>query len=260
MYVEEGREREREVSTKANGIQSVIKQTHLLITDYTCHPTNTYLQLPFHSYIYTPPYFHLPLPPSTLTHLTDTTMEKIHLPNFSPTLTLTLTLTLFILSFSSATQTLPTKSCSTQDHGSTLQVFHVYSPCSPFKPTKPVSWEESVLQMQAQDQARLNQLLSSKVVARKSVAPIASGRQIVQSPTYIVRANVGTPPQTLLMAVDTSNDAAWIPCNGCVGCSSVVFNSGSSSTFNPLGCDAAQCKQVPLALSLHTSRAVVLFW
>lgn len=99
--------------------------------------------------------------------------------------------------------------------------------------------------MQAQDQARLNQLLSSKVVARKSVAPIASGRQIVQSPTYIVRANVGTPPQTLLMAVDTSNDAAWIPCNGCVGCSSVVFNSGSSSTFNPLGCDAAQCKQVP---------------
>lgn len=133
--------------------------------------------------------------------------------------------------------------CDTQDHSSTLQVFHVFSPCSPFKPSKPLSWEESVLEMLAKDQARL-QFLSSLAVARKSVVPIASGRQITQSPTYIVRAKIGTPAQTLLMAMDTSNDAAWVPCTGCVGCSSTVFNSAQSTTFKNLGCQAAQCKQV----------------
>lgn len=134
--------------------------------------------------------------------------------------------------------------CDTQDHSSTLQVFHVFSPCSPFKPSKPISWEESVLQMQAKDQARL-QFLSSLAVPKKSVVPIASGRQIIQSPTYIVRAKIGTPAQTMLMAMDTSNDAAWVPCTGCVGCSSTVFNSAKSTTFKTLGCQAAQCKQVP---------------
>ncbi|MBA0725986.1 hypothetical protein Golax_001844 [Gossypium laxum] len=133
--------------------------------------------------------------------------------------------------------------CDTQDHGSTLQVFHIYSQCSPFKPSKPLSWEEDMLSMLAKDQARLQYL--SSLVAGKSVVPVASGRQIVQSPTYIVRAKIGTPPQTMLMAMDTSNDAAWIPCNGCIGCSSKVFNTAKSTTFNTLRCHAAQCKQVP---------------
>ncbi|XP_022764736.1 aspartyl protease AED3-like [Durio zibethinus] len=133
--------------------------------------------------------------------------------------------------------------CDTQDHGSNLQVFHIYSPCSPFKPSRALSWEEDVLQMQAKDQARLQYL--SSLVAKKSVVPVASGRQIVQSPTYIVRAKIGTPPQTMLMAMDTSNDAAWIPCTGCLGCASSVFDNAKSTTFKTLGCQAAQCKQVP---------------
>ncbi|XP_050233840.1 aspartyl protease AED3-like [Mercurialis annua] len=133
--------------------------------------------------------------------------------------------------------------CSIQDQSSNLKVYHIYSPCSPFRPAKPLSWEESVLQMQAKDQARL-QFLSS-LVAGKSFVPIASGRQIIQSPTYIVRAKIGTPAQTMLMAVDTSNDAAWIPCTACVGCSSTVFNNVKSTTFKSVGCGAPQCKQVP---------------
>ncbi|GMY22744.1 aspartyl protease AED3 [Fagus crenata] len=133
--------------------------------------------------------------------------------------------------------------CETSDQGSTLQVFHVYSPCSPFRPSKPVSWEDSVLKMQADDQTRLQFL--SNLVGKKSVVPIASGRQIIQSPTYIVRAKIGTPAQTLLLAMDTSNDAAWVPSTGCVGCSSTLFAPIKSTTFKPLGCEAAQCKQVP---------------
>ncbi|KAF8395700.1 hypothetical protein HHK36_019650 [Tetracentron sinense] len=133
--------------------------------------------------------------------------------------------------------------CESPDHGSTLKVMHVYSPCSPFRPSKSLSWEDTVLDMAAKDEARLSYL--SSLVAAKSVVPIASGRQIIQSPTYIVRAQIGTPPQTMLMALDTSSDAAWIPCDGCVGCSSNLFSSSQSTTYKTLGCQAPQCNQVP---------------
>ncbi|KAF2323741.1 hypothetical protein GH714_036793 [Hevea brasiliensis] len=114
--------------------------------------------------------------------------------------------------------------------------------------------------MQARDQARLQYL--SSLVARKSVVPIASGRQLIQSPTYIVRAKIGTPAQTLLVAMDTSNDAAWVPCSGCVGCSSTAFDSAKSSTFKTLGCQAAECKQRagPNCQEVHGSTQPHLRW
>ncbi|EXB62686.1 Aspartic proteinase nepenthesin-1 [Morus notabilis] len=155
------------------------------------------------------------------------------------------TLLVLALLLVTASEARAAKCWSRQDQGSTLQVFHVYSPCSPLRPPHAAaSWEESVLQMQAEDKVRL-QYLSSLAVAGKSVVPIASGRQIVQSPTYIVRAKIGTPPQAFLLALDTSNDAAWIPCDGCLGCSSTVFSPLKSTSYKPLPCSAAQCKQVP---------------
>lgn len=105
-----------------------------------------------------------------------------------------------------------------------------------------MSWEESVLQLQAKDQTRMQYL--SSLVAKKSIVPIASGRQIIQSPTYIVKAKIGTPPQTLLMAMDTSNDAAWVPCTGCLGCSSTPFAPAKSTSFTNVACGSPQCKQV----------------
>ncbi|KAK4756000.1 hypothetical protein SAY87_009757 [Trapa incisa] len=136
--------------------------------------------------------------------------------------------------------------CRVPDRGSTLRVFHVNSPCSPIRPaTGGLSWEENILRMQAEDQVRL-QFLSSLATGQKSSVPIASGRQMIQSPTYIVRVQIGTPGQTMLMAVDTSNDAAWVPCSGCVGCSSsTVFDPTKSTSFKAVGCQAAQCQQVP---------------
>lgn len=157
---------------------------------------------------------------------------------------------LFCFFSSSASGLVTNAKCEKLDQGSTLQVIHIYSPCSPFKPSKSLSWEESILQMESKDQARMEYLISSLVVAssskKKSIVPIASGRQITQSPTYIVRAKIGTPPQIMLMAMDTSNDAAWVPCTGCVGCSSsTLFASPKSTTFKNLGCQSPQCKQVP---------------
>jgi hypothetical protein len=101
--------------------------------------------------------------------------------------------------------------------------------------------------MQDKDKTRL-QFLDS-LVARKSIVPIASGRQIIQSPTYIVRAKIGTPPQTLLFAMDTSNDAAWIPCTSCDGCASSLFAPEKSTTFKNVSCAAPECKQVKILLT-----------
>ncbi|KAI3844221.1 hypothetical protein MKX03_032292 [Papaver bracteatum] len=133
--------------------------------------------------------------------------------------------------------------CNLPDHGTTLKVMHIYGKCSPFKPSKSLSWEETVFDMARKDENRLQYL--SSLVARRSDVPIASARQIIQSPTYIVRVNIGTPAQTMLMAMDTSNDAAWVPCNGCSGCSSKLFDSTKSTSYKTVGCGSAECKQVP---------------
>lgn len=226
-------------STKnQNGIQSVSNAIMASLLTFLLPPHLNYNNAP-PSYLPapTPPYMHTHILTAAHSLLSTSTAMRPSIPSLFPQLCL------ILLSLSLALALgLSHPKCDTSDRGSTLQILHVYSPCSPFKPKLPLSWEESVLQMQTKDTARL-QFLSS-FVARKSVVPIASGRQIIQSPTYIVRARIGTPAQTLLMAMDTSSDAAWIPCNGCLGCSSTVFNSVASTTFKSLGCQAPQCKQV----------------
>lgn len=149
-------------------------------------------------------------------------------------------LLVLLLSVVSAHSLNPT--CNSNDNDSTLKVYHVSSPCSPFRPKTPLSWAETVLQMQADDKTRLSYL--SNLVAGRSFVPIGSGRQIVQSPTYIVKAKIGTPAQTLLMALDTSTDMAMVPCSGCVGCASAGFGFAKSTTFSSLNCGSAKCKQV----------------
>ncbi|KAH6759825.1 Eukaryotic aspartyl protease family protein [Perilla frutescens var. frutescens] len=154
-----------------------------------------------------------------------------------------LLLSLATLLLSLAQHPTSTAACGGADHDSTLKIFHVNSRCSPFRPKAALSWADTVLQMQASDKTRL-QFLSS-LVAGRSVVPIASGRAVTQNPTYIVTVKIGTPAQRLLVALDTSNDAAWFPCAGCDGCAGATYNPASSATYKPLPCAAAQCKQVP---------------
>ncbi|KAL8529243.1 hypothetical protein ACS0TY_006608 [Phlomoides rotata] len=159
--------------------------------------------------------------------------------------TITLLSVAILLLLSSLAQGLrhPASGCAAVDKGSNLQVFHVNSPCSPFSSKTHLSWEDSVLQMQANDKSRL--LYFSSLVAGRSIVPVASGRAVTQNPTYIVRIKIGTPAQQLLVALDTSNNAAWIPCTGCAGCSSATFNAAKSTSFKPLRCGSPQCGQVP---------------
>uniref|UniRef100_A0A803LUZ1 Peptidase A1 domain-containing protein n=1 Tax=Chenopodium quinoa TaxID=63459 RepID=A0A803LUZ1_CHEQI len=125
---------------------------------------------------------------------------------------------------------------------SDLSIFHIYGGCSPFKNQKPNLWPNTVLDMAAKDPKRVAFLDS--LAAHKTSAPIASGQQVLNIGNYLVRTKIGTPGQLMFMVLDTSLDAAWVPCSGCVGCSSNIFSPNSSSTFGSMGCASAQCSQV----------------
>ncbi|XP_068661589.1 aspartyl protease AED3-like [Aristolochia californica] len=125
--------------------------------------------------------------------------------------------------------------CTVQ--ATTLTVTHAVNPRSSN------SWEDTLFEMFDKDNARFLYLAS--LATKRTSVPIASGRQVTQTANYIVRVSVGTPPQTLLMAMDTSNDAAWLPCSGCVGCSSTFFDTAKSPEYKSLTCGAPACRQVP---------------
>lgn len=125
--------------------------------------------------------------------------------------------------------------------GSTLRIVHASHPS--LDPSLP--WEQRMLETHANDRIR-RQYLSSLVV------PLASGSSLIQRPMYVVRATFGTPATTLLMAVDTSNDAAWVPCRGCLGCTATAaYDPAASSTFRGIPCSAPQCRQVTVKLQSY---------
>ncbi|KAM0863532.1 hypothetical protein ACQ4PT_044521 [Festuca glaucescens] len=133
------------------------------------------------------------------------------------------------------------------DAGATLQVSHAFGPCSPLgnDAAAAPSWTGFLADQASRDTSRLL-YLDSLAVAGRAYAPIASGRQLLQTPTYVVRARLGTPPQQLLLAVDTSNDAAWIPCSGCAGCPTASpFNPAASTSYRAVPCGSPACAGAP---------------
>lgn len=107
----------------------------------------------------------------------------------------------------------------------------------------PLSYADLLLARSIHDKPHTSSLASTP----RSFVPIAPGRQLLQIPNYVIRAQIGTPPQSFLLAIDTSNDAAWIPCTSCVGCpsSNPSFSPSHSTTFRAIPCGSSQCSQVP---------------
>ncbi|KAF5180454.1 Aspartyl protease [Thalictrum thalictroides] len=135
-------------------------------------------------------------------------------------------------------------SCSSSSTDeSELSINHIYGKCSPFTSPKRGSWFDTVIDMAKKDPQRVN-YLSMLVGNTKTSVPIASGQQVLSIGNYVVRAKFGTPGQVMFMVMDTSNDAAWIPCAGCLGCSSTMFTPNMSTTFGSMDCKMPQCTQV----------------
>ncbi|WCJ41407.1 Eukaryotic aspartyl protease family protein [Euphorbia peplus] len=124
---------------------------------------------------------------------------------------------------------------------SDLSIIPVYSKCSPFAFTrlKDDSLANTILHLASKDPQRLNYLSAQMTTS----VPIAPGQQLLNIGNYLVRVKLGTPGQIMLMVLDTSNDASWVPCSGCTGCSTTTFSTNTSSTYGSLDCSMAQCTQ-----------------
>ncbi|EEF48609.1 aspartyl protease AED3 [Ricinus communis] len=133
--------------------------------------------------------------------------------------------------------------CASQADDSDLSIIPIYSKCSPFIPPKQEPLVNTVIDMASKDPARLK-YLSSLAAQMTTAVPIAPGQQVLNIGNYVVRVKLGTPGQFMFMVLDTSNDAAWVPCSGCTGCSSTTFSTNTSSTYGSLDCSMAQCTQV----------------
>lgn len=134
--------------------------------------------------------------------------------------------------------------CSSSNSNSEISIVHIYGKCSPFNAPKPSSsWVNTVLDMASRDQQRLA-YLSSLAGLKPTKVPVASGQNALNIGNYVARVKVGTPGQLMFMVLDTSNDAAWIPCTGCTQCTSTKFSPNASSTYVPLDCSVPECTQV----------------
>nr|ARV78457.1 putative aspartic proteinase nepenthesin-1 precursor [Vernicia fordii] len=133
--------------------------------------------------------------------------------------------------------------CASQDDNSELSIIPIYSKCSPFIPPKQDSLVNTVINLASKDPQRLK-YLSSLQAQLTTAVPIAPGQQVLNIGNYVVRVKLGTPGQVFNMVLDTSNDAAWVPCSGCIGCSTTTFITNTSSTYGSLDCSMTQCTQV----------------
>ncbi|MQL91503.1 hypothetical protein Taro_024114 [Colocasia esculenta] len=113
--------------------------------------------------------------------------------------------------------------------------------------------EDSLLNITSNDASHLLYLSNVAVSTCKTVA---LGHQVLQSANYVVCVCLGKDPQPMLMALDTSNDATWLPCPACAGCppSSAIFYSTKSSSFTPVPCSDARCNQGSSAFHTVLSR------
>uniref|UniRef100_A0A2C9U0M4 Peptidase A1 domain-containing protein n=1 Tax=Manihot esculenta TaxID=3983 RepID=A0A2C9U0M4_MANES len=132
--------------------------------------------------------------------------------------------------------------CASQADDPDLSIIPIYSKCSPFIPPKQDTLVNTLINMASKDPQRL-QYLSSLKAQMTTAVPIAPGQHVLDVGNYVVRVKLGTPGQPMFMVLDTSNDAAWVPCSGCTGCSSSTFITNTSSTYGSLDCSMAQCTQ-----------------
>ncbi|KAJ4767672.1 Eukaryotic aspartyl protease family protein [Rhynchospora pubera] len=105
----------------------------------------------------------------------------------------------------------------------------------------PSSPLDSALFLARSDPSRLSYLLSQKTTPYHNV-PLGSGQQMLNTPSYVVRTSLGSPAQPFLLSLDTSSDAAWVPCSPCNSCpSSTLFLPSNSTSYSSLQCASSWC-------------------
>nr|CAD1827056.1 unnamed protein product [Ananas comosus var. bracteatus] len=67
---------------------------------------------------------------------------------------------------------------------------------------------------------------------------------------YTIGVSIGTPPQPLLLNLDTGSDLVWTQCQPCLSCFNQrfpLYDPSQSSTYSPLACSSKLCRALPLS-------------
>jgi Xylanase inhibitor N-terminal/Xylanase inhibitor C-terminal len=67
---------------------------------------------------------------------------------------------------------------------------------------------------------------------------------------YLVSFSIGTPPQPVMLTLDTGSDLIWTQCQPCIQCFDQglpFYNPSNSSTFASLSCLSDLCTALPMA-------------
>ncbi|KAI0495870.1 hypothetical protein KFK09_022177 [Dendrobium nobile] len=143
---------------------------------------------------------------------------------------------LLLLPFSLATL----NPCSSPSTTGDITLLHINSRCSPLISSHTTPFDSLLQLTRRNDPARLSFLASLST----SSVPIASGQHIVDTAIYLLRASIGSPPQSLYLALDSAADASFLS----------TSNFSSSSTFQPLPCSSSLCSLfTPLPCSSPSS-------
>ncbi|KAL6901984.1 hypothetical protein ACP4OV_004860 [Aristida adscensionis] len=95
--------------------------------------------------------------------------------------------------------------------------------------------------------ARAAQIFS----ASPASAPVVPGQRADDDPytLYLARLAIGTPPQPVLLVLDTGSDLTWtqcLPCPACFAQGLPYFNLSLSSTFAARSCGSPECQSLPV--------------
>lgn len=90
----------------------------------------------------------------------------------------------------------------------------------------------------------MNQQLSMQLGQESGdyVEPVASG-----GGDYLTEIELGNPPTSQIVLLDTGSDLVWVQCTPCIECfeqEGAIFNPQSSSSYQELSCDSTPCEDL----------------
>ncbi|KAL3654382.1 hypothetical protein CASFOL_004063 [Castilleja foliolosa] len=91
--------------------------------------------------------------------------------------------------------------------------------------------------------------LDVELEEEKLEVPVISGTS-QGSGEYFCRVGIGRPATEAYMVLDTGSDVNWVQCAPCAECyqqTDPIFNPSRSSSFEPLTCEAQQCRSLDVS-------------
>ncbi|XP_047339528.1 aspartic proteinase CDR1-like [Impatiens glandulifera] len=153
---------------------------------------------------------------------------------------------------------IPKSSFAHSGDGFTAELIHRDSPLSPFYNPSTTQYDRL--------SAALNRTISRQIFLKESFANKRSMRTHVlgYGLEFLMKVEMGTPPVTLFLVVDTGSSINWAKCIPCTKCSNKdrhIYNPKMSRTYRQISCKSPACRSLDndkaLPCGISTNGSVV---